>query len=79
MFPINSTHILRSCDGLVPGGGGLVDPEPALQPRHAEVHRHREVLLPVVDLADLANVEAERKVQALRVRQHCEMEYWNDF
>ena len=67
------TYVLGPRDLLLPRRGSLIDPEPALEPRDAEVHRDGEVLLAVVDLADLADVEAECQVQPLSVG-HCEEE-----
>ena len=72
------SHVLWPRDGLIPRRGRLVDVEPALEPRDAEVHRDGEGLAAVVDLADFANVEAERQIQPLSVG-HCEKERFINF
>ena len=74
-----SSHVLWPRDGLIPRRGRLVDVEPALEPRDAEVHRDGEGLAAVVDLADFANVEAERQIQPLSVGNSCEIEHSLNF
>ena len=72
------SYILWPRDSLVPRRGGFIDPEPALEPRDAEVHRDGEVLTAIVDLADFANVEAKCQIQPLSVG-HCEKERFINF
>ena len=72
------SYILWPRDSLIPRRGGFIDPEPALEPRDAEVHRDGEVLTAIVDLADFANVEAKCQIQPLSVG-HCEKERFINF